>query len=290
MENKNKNSESKEWMEYPKNSANGHAGEYHFAYWVSRYFNWPCRLISIDVGIDAQVEVFTEDKKSTGFFFGIQIKTTSIKQSVNVSLRHLCYWKSIDDPVILISVFFSEEQVPVIKWKHINDKDIDKLINKARRNKNNDIAININGMKELTGDSKYAWMDLLISHEEKEYIEKVKVLHDEIALDFKEILNEYKVNSTVNYIDNDIVYSINSIFNSFDEVELMSLYIKGITKLNSEIGKSYNSIDNDIDILISILDNYFNLVCYGLDKDIQYWGKPINKRIQNLAQKHGVYK
>ncbi len=64
----------KEAMIYPKSSAYGHAGEYLFAYWISRYFGWPCRLLSVDMGIDAQVEMFADDTKSTGLLFLFRLK------------------------------------------------------------------------------------------------------------------------------------------------------------------------------------------------------------------------
>ncbi|EOG4047563.1 hypothetical protein ACLBYQ_004938, partial [Salmonella enterica] len=61
-----------EGMTYPKTSAEGHAGEYLFAYWISRYFKWPCRLLDIDMGLDAQVEIY-ENELSTGMFIGVQV-------------------------------------------------------------------------------------------------------------------------------------------------------------------------------------------------------------------------
>jgi len=51
-------------MKYTKSAANGHAGEFFFAYKVARVLGWPCRLFDIDIGIDAQVEVLDHERAS----------------------------------------------------------------------------------------------------------------------------------------------------------------------------------------------------------------------------------
>lgn len=74
----------------------GKAGEYYFAYWILRHFQWPCRILDIDVGIDAQVEVF-EDGISTGNFFAVQIKSTiGSTPDIQISLTDFEYWQQID--------------------------------------------------------------------------------------------------------------------------------------------------------------------------------------------------
>ncbi|EII7030253.1 DUF4365 domain-containing protein, partial [Escherichia coli] len=99
-------------MTYPKTSADGHAGEYLFAYWISRYFRWPCRLLDIDMGLDAQVEIY-ENNLSTGFFIGVQIKTTSRKMkrrlSVQIPYKNITYWGSCDFPVVIVLICLHDD-------------------------------------------------------------------------------------------------------------------------------------------------------------------------------------
>lgn len=73
-------------------SITGWSGEYYFAYWVVSNFKWACRLLDIDIGIDAQVEVFDKEF-STGDFFAVQIKST-VSDSPNISLylSDFNYW------------------------------------------------------------------------------------------------------------------------------------------------------------------------------------------------------
>ena len=60
-------------MKYPEKAANGDAGEFFFAYKVASVLKWPCRLLDIDIGIDAQVEILNEDGTSTGRFVAFQV-------------------------------------------------------------------------------------------------------------------------------------------------------------------------------------------------------------------------
>ncbi|MCI5162057.1 MAG: hypothetical protein D3917_08545 [Candidatus Electrothrix sp. AX5] len=53
-------------LKYTKKKAIGDAGEYFFAYTVATILGWPCRLLDIDIGIDAQVEILDGDQNSTG--------------------------------------------------------------------------------------------------------------------------------------------------------------------------------------------------------------------------------
>ncbi|HFP0607572.1 TPA: DUF4365 domain-containing protein, partial [Escherichia coli] len=82
------------------------AGEFYFAYWISSNFIWPCRILDIDMGLDAQVEVYDDQNHSTGMFIGVQVKTTAttLEENPNVSvpMKNIAYWESINDPVVII--------------------------------------------------------------------------------------------------------------------------------------------------------------------------------------------
>lgn len=83
-------------MTYLEKVAHGNAGEFYFAYWISNKFVWPCRILDIDMGLDAQVEIYDDKNNSTGMFIGIQVKTTAKtldeSPSISVPLKNIVYW------------------------------------------------------------------------------------------------------------------------------------------------------------------------------------------------------
>ncbi|WP_321840775.1 DUF4365 domain-containing protein [Paraburkholderia bannensis] len=106
------------------NAANGNAGEYYFAYVISSVLKWPCRLIDIDIGVDAQIEVLDENKYSTGQFIAIQIKTRSGgERSISVSDEKLLYWKNLELPVYVALVALSSKEPKV--YLHFVDPTVD---------------------------------------------------------------------------------------------------------------------------------------------------------------------
>lgn len=94
-------------MKYPKSTATGDAGEYFFAYQITRTLGWPCRLFDIDIGIDAQVEILDVDRNSTGKFAAFQIKATEEGKKISyryVSKEQLRYWREMETPVFAVLV------------------------------------------------------------------------------------------------------------------------------------------------------------------------------------------
>ncbi|MCE1117284.1 MULTISPECIES: DUF4365 domain-containing protein [Pseudomonas] len=143
-------------MKFNKNSAHGKAGEHFFAYWIARHFKWPCRLLDIDVGIDAQIEIFDDEQHSTGDFLGVQIKTTEDdKPNVPVDLKNLEYWSTIEDTVLLVSICLGTD-TPVLYWKVINDAAIETYIAAARQNDSKTTTITFDTSNVLTEPCKSA--------------------------------------------------------------------------------------------------------------------------------------
>jgi hypothetical protein len=141
-------------MKFKARASTGKAGEYYLAYWITKNFHWPCRLLDIDVGIDAQIEIFDELNHSVGDFIAVQIKATEKEDpSVSIKLNNLEYWGSIEDPVILISISMSEE-TPKIYWKQINDKRLLRYIADAKKNKSKTTSVNFIHSDLLNLDSK----------------------------------------------------------------------------------------------------------------------------------------
>jgi len=86
---------------YTKSAAQGDWGEYYFAYKVIKTFGWPCRILDIDIGIDAQIEILDKEFNTTGRFIGVQIKTAD---KLQITDRHIKYWRSCEFPIIIVHI------------------------------------------------------------------------------------------------------------------------------------------------------------------------------------------
>ncbi|EPF7752847.1 DUF4365 domain-containing protein [Vibrio parahaemolyticus] len=149
-------------MKFDINASHGKAGEYYFAYWICNNFGWPCRLLDIDVGIDAQIEVFNENYHSTGDFIGVQVKTTMYSNpNVSIPLKSLEYWASIEDPVILVSITL--EGKPKIYWKLINGTNINERINdiKNKGNKTGTVSFSIDDELLISNKDNFTKLNLM---------------------------------------------------------------------------------------------------------------------------------
>lgn len=80
---------------------------------VIKLFGYPCRLNSIDIGIDAEIELIDDNFKSTGKFIKCQIKTTKLsdKSSLFLAEKHIKYWNSISVPVVIFLVHLDTEEI-----------------------------------------------------------------------------------------------------------------------------------------------------------------------------------
>lgn len=100
-------------MKYNEDNATGDAGEYLFAYTVSNILEWPCRLLDIDIGIDAQIEILDDNRNSMGQFIAVQVKSTRDKEkfSTSVERKHIEYWSELEVPVLIVFVNLSKKKV-----------------------------------------------------------------------------------------------------------------------------------------------------------------------------------
>lgn len=100
-------------MKYNEDNATGDAGEYLFAYTVSNVLEWPCRLLDIDIGIDAQIEILDDNRNSMGQFIAVQVKSTRDKDkfSTSVERKHIEYWSGLEVPVLIVFVNLSKKKV-----------------------------------------------------------------------------------------------------------------------------------------------------------------------------------
>ncbi|MFZ8767358.1 DUF4365 domain-containing protein [Vibrio harveyi] len=137
-------------MKYQISKQNGDAGEYYFSFWVSVNFGWPCRLLDIDLGLDAQLEMCDSQHIAEGKFIAIQLKSTQgMKPNTSLELKNLLYWKSMKEPVIVVSII-NIRRKPQMYWKIVNGDGIDKLIAKAKKNKKKATSITFTARDRLT--------------------------------------------------------------------------------------------------------------------------------------------
>ncbi|HGG9109407.1 TPA: DUF4365 domain-containing protein [Enterobacter cloacae] len=98
----------------------GIMGEHYFAYWVARNFNWPCRLLDVDIGIDAQIEIF-ENNFSTGDFIPVQIKSKNNKELYkDIDAVDFNYWNQIGYGVLLILILINDNDEPEMYWEYFD--------------------------------------------------------------------------------------------------------------------------------------------------------------------------
>ncbi|HEN3490889.1 TPA: DUF4365 domain-containing protein [Yersinia enterocolitica] len=261
-------------MIYPKKSATGQAGENYFAYWVSRYFKWPCRLLDIDVGIDAQVELFDDHSHSLGCFIGVQIKTTSdTNPNVLIKLNNLEYWNSMDDFVFLVSICMADD-VPRMYWKHINDANIDKYIADAKLNSSQQITISFDSSDELIVQHKMKWKKLLLGDNRIIYVIQAKNL----VSDIRKLKNIIKTEGNYNEIDiKNFVFHLNAICSGadftgwpFDNKKLLSRQLNSVSLALSMFEESMDLFEKELKKII--------ILCRKSGRDVRSY---INSNMTN---------
>lgn len=155
-------------------NAIGKAGEHYFAYWIMRTVGWPCRLMDIDIGIDAQIEILNEHQHSTGDFIAVQIKTTGSKiPEKTVYKKHLEYWKDLDDELIYVSISNFRQSSPTIYWKRLNKDTISKLRETIEKNGTSSLELDIDNTDILSENNvnvlaKLKYADVLDAYISKE--------------------------------------------------------------------------------------------------------------------------
>ncbi|EGV4396861.1 DUF4365 domain-containing protein [Salmonella enterica subsp. enterica serovar Newport] len=162
---------------YKKNGATGKAGEYYFAYWMVRNFKWPCRLLDIDVGIDAQVEIF-EDEISTGDFFAVQIKSTvESDPDMSIDLSDFMYWQQLESQVILVRILMGDNHSePVMYWKSFSKEYLDEIVMEMGTTGFQSKKVLFSESDKLTSESKDSWKEAILSDTDKRLIRVARSL------------------------------------------------------------------------------------------------------------------
>lgn len=252
-----------EGMTYPKTSAEGHAGEYLFAYWISRYFKWPCRLLDIDMGLDAQVEIY-ENELSTGMFIGVQVKTTSRTMDsslgVQIPYKNLKYWGECDFPVVIVLICLNEDnehEEPDIYWRHLDKQIIASISSTADDNKSGSTSVTFDKDQSLEASrDRKKWLRLWLSEGDLEVIERCEGIEKKISLFgeyFEKIIVEEQVTDGFPCIN--FCYELNNLLDDYDKVELA---IRGNNRLEY--------LSAEVKSLKKCYDRYMPQIIYAFEQ------------------------
>lgn len=209
-------------MYYAKINRNGDVGEYYFAYWITQTFGWPCRLLDIDLGLDAQIEICNESHKALGQFIAVQIKSTDSKKlSTSLKLNNLHYWSEMQEPVVVVRIIDVDDVEPILYWKVVNTKSISKLITIAESNSSETATLSFTEEDRLTIDEKDIFRFLPALKNLDVLEESSRVLKEK----YLDMLSPYYNSSTQTYgfdntgCDDDFIETYNDFCFAMDEVQ-----------------------------------------------------------------------
>lgn len=241
-------------MKYNLSNIIGDAGEHLFASRIIKLFGFPCRLINIDIGLDAEIEIIDDNFKSTGEFLKCQVKTTkSDKFYLYVEEKHIEYWNKINIPVIIFLVHIDTEK---IYWHCVDS------IDNYKKGKSG-YVIQFEKTDILKKSNKERFKDLAYYH----IINEIKKIYEEsysIALD-----------DTTQYLHTDnydittfeeFVYHTNKIEYDLKKVKRLMLKNKSLEKVAKEYSDKLDFIDEYLEkieeekesILIEFGSDYFD--------------------------------
>ena len=231
-------------MKYTLSNIIGDAGEHLVAAKIIKFFGFPCRLMAIDLGIDAEIEIINAENKSTGEFLKCQIKTTNSEEfSLYLQEKHVMYWNSINIPVIVFLVHLNKEK---IYWHSI--KNIEQY-----QRLTNGIKVDFNQNDILKKSSKKIFIDLVNFKSFEEirriydeaydvaYKDKVEFLDTgnydfitielfvqnlvKIEYDFAKVKKMQRRNKNLEKVDDEY----------FDKLQTINQYISEVTELRDHI-------------------------------------------------------
>jgi hypothetical protein len=268
------------------NNANGKAGENYFAYWIMRNLNWPCRLLDVDIGIDAQVEIMDKAMHSTGEFLAVQIKTSITPElKTSIKVKHLKYWESINDPVMLIFISFLENE-PKIYWKLINKEDTESKLAEAKKEKQKTIDIKFSQNDLLTKDS----ISQLLRLPYKNELTVITNSFDKIDSLWLEVVEpcyseEYDEYNYVHYECFDLIsaHQLMSYFNTacflMDEIDDITSKHEKISSLTNDVDKIYEKYEEIKSIITGMLPDVLDNDCIHDFEFKKVWSTSDNHKI-----------
>lgn len=159
-------------MKYSLRRISGDAGEFLVAYTVTRKLGWPCRLMGIDIGIDAEIEVLDDSRVSHGDVIKVQIKSLAKlgreDKYIYVSDNHIQYWKNFSAPIIVCCV---DHSTGAVYWQSIYQSEPYSGKGRTRR-----LTFNAKKSQKLDSSSKESFRDLVSPPEAKNFTAELDIL------------------------------------------------------------------------------------------------------------------
>jgi len=161
---------------------------------------WVVRDVPKDYGHDQEVEIFTDDEKSTGFIFRVQVRATDDtkrKQKLSIKTKQLSYFDQFDVPTAIVRYCSSTDELYFIWIFNVGETE--------KREKQKSITI------------KYQDTDLFTSEVAKNIPETLRVLsyiktsnsRSMVTLNYETIIG---IPVTVKLTENRITISIDCMF------------------------------------------------------------------------------
>ncbi|OPP06322.1 hypothetical protein BSV11_20335 [Salmonella enterica subsp. enterica serovar Enteritidis] len=253
---------------YKKNGATGKAGEYYFAYWMVRNFKWPCRLLDIDVGIDAQVEIF-ENEISTGDFFAVQIKSTvESDPDMSIDLSDFMYWQQLESQVILVRILMADNHSePVMYWKSFSKEYLDEIVIEMGATGFQSKKVFFSESDKLTSESKDSWKEAILSDTDKRLIRVARLLLESlIEHDFGNFVEEdyHLLDENKDFISfNSEIDTFNNHFIDYEELIDAVFLDRRLIIRAPFIGEVIDYFEENESILLYMFNHAFNGIKEG---------------------------
>lgn len=276
-------------MRYLDIVANGNAGEFYFAYWISKCFIWPCRILDIDMGLDAQIEIYDKFNQSTGMFIGAQVKTTTgtLKDSpsVSVSLNNIAYWESIKDPTVIVRVCLNNNsEEPSIYWKHLQKNYLKDLLVNADARNNKTVSIGFEEDDLLSNKDKNTWVEFFLSESDKKIIEECESTREKLTYFGEYFEGDSEDDKFKNGIpSNHFLDELNDLLNRYDDLKQAIKVNPRLMDLSVEVSSTVKCYDLHINIILEAVEYGFRYHSLRIE-DIDKYSN-INSEISNIMNK-----
>ena len=102
-------------MQFYTTNVTGDSGLFYLGHFIVQNFKFPFRVMSTDIGIDAEIELIGEGLQANGLIIKAQIKSTQKAINANfteyVEKKHLEYWNKLTIPVLYFKVDLSNLKI-----------------------------------------------------------------------------------------------------------------------------------------------------------------------------------
>lgn len=182
-------------MKFYTSNSTGDSGLMYLGYWINQNFGFPFRIMTADIGIDAEIEILDNTLNSNGLIIKAQIKATQTPITTNfveyVDKNHLDYWNKLTVPVIYFKIDLVNSNIYYKIISSYDDIELTTSDNAEKWKINFDITNDL-----LTTASKQKWIEnfaMVEYHSIYSYIETIE----------REVNSIPTVN--ISYMDNELI-------------------------------------------------------------------------------------